>query len=456
MFRIPLLGKSGILKECVMDKETVKQIIRENQEFPLPPLVERDVEIPLDSSKIITLSGPRRSGKTFLLYSFMKKIVQAKINPEKMFYISFDDPRLLPCTASDLQTISECYFELYPHLYGKMNYAFLDEIQNVKDWELGIRRIYDTGNFRLFLTGSSSKFLSKEIATNLRGRALNFEILPFSFKEFIRAKGIDASVDKNLVYSSKRFGVKKMLAEYFETGSFPEVALEKSENLKVRILKEYLNTMFFRDMIERYRIRNEAVIRELIKYFSTNVGNVFSQNNIWKWLKQTHPLTKKTLIHYSAYLEDIGLFFFLRRFSFSVKEQLQTKRKVYIVDNGLRSAFGFRFSEDRGRILENTVFLELKQRQNRNPFSEIFYYQDHEKREVDFVIKERNRIKNLVQVYTSLQNFETKKREVNSLFSAGKNLKCSNLTVITFEEEGEEKIQGKKIIFKPVWKWLME
>jgi predicted AAA+ superfamily ATPase len=352
--------------------------------------------------------------------------------------------------------VFECYFELYPHLHRELNYAFLDEIQNVKDWELGVRRIYDTRSFRLFLTGSSSKFLSREIATSLRGRALNFEVLPFSFKEFIKAKGIDAGKDRNLIYSSKRFSVKRYLEEYFETGSFPEVALEKNENIKTRILKEYLSTMFFRDMIERYNIRNEAVIREMVRFFSSNVSSIFSLNNIWKWLRQSHPLTKKTLLNYSACLEDTGLFFYLRKFSFSVKEQAQTRRKVYIVDNGLRNASGFRFSEDKGKILENTVFLELKQRQNRDPSLELFYFQDYEKREVDFVLKEKNRIKCLMQVCASLQNFETKKREINSLLSAGRDLRCGNLIVLTLEEEGEEKIQGKKMVFKPAWKWLLE
>ena len=239
-------------------------------------------------------------------------------------------------------------------------------------------------------------------------------------------------------------------------GGFPEIVLEKETTLRIRILKEYLETMFFKDLIERYGIKNQTLIRELIRYLTTNNASVFSLNAFYKWIKQTYPVTKRTLINYVSFLEDIGLFFLIRKFSYSLKEQTQTPRKSYIVDNGFRNIYGFKFSEDRGKALENTVFLELKHRQAKNPLMEVFYWQDYKKREVDFVVRERKNVKFLIQVCANIDDFKTKEREITSLVKASDELKCKNLLVITFDYDKEERIQNKKIVFKPLWKWLIE
>ncbi|MFZ6016386.1 MAG: ATP-binding protein [Nitrospirota bacterium] len=189
----------------------------------------REVDVPLSSQKIIAIVGPRRSGKTYLLFLVIKRLLSQGLSPEQIIYLNFDDPRLLPCDANGIELILQAYRELYPEHLKKRNYLFLDEIQNVKDWELGVRRIYDTRRFRIFLTGSSSKFLSKEIATQLRGRAISFEILPFSFREILSAKGI--RLDKNIAYSTERFSINKYLDEYLKTGGFPEVVLEENPDL---------------------------------------------------------------------------------------------------------------------------------------------------------------------------------------------------------------------------------
>lgn len=436
-----------------MNKETIKQVIKESQKAAFPKIVPREIEIPLSSQKIITITGPRRSGKTFLLFLLIKKLINQGILPERILYINFDDPRLLPSDAKNIELILESYRELYPEHANKINFIFFDEIQNVKDWEIGIRRIYDTRKFNIFLTGSSSKFLSKEIATHLRGRAVNFEVLPFSFREILLAKGI--KLGRNLIYSQERFPVIKHLDTYFEIGGFPEIVLEKNLDLKIRTLKEYLETMFFKDLIERYSIKNQNLIRELIKYLTTNTASLFSVNAFYKWIKQTYPVTKRTLINYVSYLEDIGLFFLVRKFSYSLKQQAQGPRKCYIVDNGFRNVYGFKFSEDRGKILENTVFLELKHRQAKNPLMEIFYWQDYKKREVDFVIKQGKNINMLIQACTDIDDFKTKEREVTSLVKAAEELDCKNLVVLTLDYDGEEKSKSKKIVYKSLWKWLI-
>ncbi|MEW6409092.1 MAG: ATP-binding protein [Nitrospirota bacterium] len=437
-----------------MNKGIIKEAIKEFQEGELPELLPREVDIPLSSQKIIAIVGPRRSGKTYLLFSVIKRLLYQGISPEQIIYLNFDDPRLLPCDANGIELILQAYRELCPEHLKKHNYLFLDEIQNVKDWELGVRRIYDTRRFRIFLTGSSSKFLSKEIATQLRGRAISFEILPFSFREILSAKGI--KLDKNIAYSTERFSINKYLDEYLKTGGFPEVVLEENLDLRLRILKEYLETMFFRDLVERYHIRNQPLLRELVKFLTTSTASVFSLNAFYRWIKGTYPVTKRTLLNYVSYLEDTGLFFLVRRFSYSLKEQAQRPRKCYIVDNGLRNAYGFKFSENEGKNLENTVFLELQHRKAMNPLMEIFYWQDYKKREVDFVVRRGKDIQELIQVCAKINDFRVKERETTALSKAAGKLKCNNLSVITLDYEKEEKVNGEKIVFKSLWKWLIE
>lgn len=437
-----------------MDKELLKQIIIEWQEFSFPNLIERDYRIPLDSMKIITITGPRRSGKTSLIFLLIQRLLKKGIKKEQILFINFDDPRLMPFDAPGIENLMNSYRELYPENLNKINFIFFDEIQSVRDWEIAVRRLYDTKKFRIFLTGSSSKMLSREIATNLRGRAVNFEILPFSFKETLKAKGVKP--DKNIAYSQKRFEIINILNSYFELGGFPEIILENNNGLKIRILKEYIETTFFRDLVERYNIKNQSLMRELIRYLVTNISSDFTLNAFFKWIKQTYPITKRTLINYVNYLEDINLFFFIRKYSVSLKQQALAPRKTYIVDNGFRNAYGFKFSDDKGKVLENTVFLELKQKLIKNPLMELYYWKNYKKYEVDFVVKNGKDIKCLIQVCSDLSDFKTKEREIRALVEASRELNCDKLFIITLDYNGEEKINSQKIIYKAVWGWLIE
>lgn len=229
---------------------------------------------------------------------------------EKIIYINFEDPRLLPFEARNFEVLLDSYRELYPGLYPELDtakaYFFLDEIQVVKNWEIAVRRIYDSGKFFVFITGSSSRLLSSEMATQLRGRALTFELFPFSFKEVLNARGI--KIDELTFYSGMRFSILKAFEEYLSYGGFPEVVLTEEKELKLRILKSYVKTMFLKDLVERYEIRNQVVMRELVKYLATNVSSLFSVSAFFRWIKQAYPVTKRTLINYLNYLEDSRLF----------------------------------------------------------------------------------------------------------------------------------------------------
>ena len=449
---IPFLSKSGIIYNT-MRKERLKEVIKEFQEWNLPNVVPRELNVPLSSRKIVSIVGPRRSGKTFYLYGLIKKLLSSGVPREEIVFVNFDDPRLLPCDSMCLEELLQAYRELYPERIEKTSYLFLDEIQNVKGWEVGVRRLYDTGRFKIYLTGSSSKLLSREIASNLRGRGVSFELLPFSLREILRAR--EVKVDKNIAYSTQRAYVKKLVEEYLELGGFPEVVLETDPAMKLRILREYMETMFIKDLVERYNIRNSMLLRELVKFLLTNTAKRFSANSFYKWIKTSHPVTKRTLLNYIHHLEDSGLFFFVRKFAFSLKEQAQAVRKTYVVDVGLRASYGFKFSKDKGTSLENAVFLEFYRRKTLNPLLEIYYWRDYRGREVDFAVKEGQEVKSLVQVSLDLNNPKTKQREIAALLAGSEALNCSQLQIVTLEEERTEEVGGKTIKITPLWKWLL-
>lgn len=440
-----------------INKNIFKQVIREFHETTLPEVFPRDLELPLRPEKVIALTGPRRSGKTYLLFGMIKKLLAQGLRPEQIVYLNFEDPRLRPFDATDLEVFYDAYRELYPRAVFSnefKGYLFLDEIQTVNRWELGIRRLLETRKFYIFLTGSSSKLMSYEIATELRGRALNYELFPFSFRELLRAKNIQ--LDEMSQFSSVRFAIASAFEEYLNYGGFPEVILAESEELKFRILRSYLETMFIRDLVERYGIRNQSVLREMVKYLATNAATQFSVSAFYRWIKTAYPVTKRTLINYLDYLEDSRLFLMVNRLSPSLKEQVLSPKKVYLIDVGLKEVFGVGRSRDTGRKLENIVAMELMRRRARNSRMNVFFWKDLRKREVDFVVVEKGQVKELIQVCAEMTDYKAKERELRALAVASDELRCDNLKIVTLEQEGEENVEEKKVQVVPAWKWLLE
>jgi len=439
-----------------LDKTLMKQIIRESQEASLPQVLPRDIKLPKDPNKIIAVTGPRRSGKTYLLYGLIKELLATSISPERIVYLNLEDPRLWPFDTSGFEIFLEAYRELYPSSAldsSPESYLFLDEVQAGKNWESGVRRLYETRKFHIFITGSSSRLMSYDIATELRGRALTYELFPFSFAEFLKARGI--ILNEVSQYSAARFSLAHSLDEYLTYGGFPEVVLTDSDEQKFKIIKSYMETMFIRDLIERYEIRNPAVLRELVRQLATSIASQFSANAFYRWIKTTYPVTKRTVINYAKYLEDSRLFIMLARMSSSLKEQVQSPKKVYLVDVGLKEVFGFGQSRDTGRRLENTVVIELMRRKARNPRLDVFFWKDAGKREVDCIVTESGHPVDLIQVCANLSDIKVKEREFRALVTASNELKCSELKVVTMDEEGEETVEKKKIKIIPAWKWLI-
>lgn len=426
------------MKTSFSKKEIFKILIKEFHTEPIPETIERDLYVPLNSKKIVTIYGPRRSGKSFYFFNLIKKFIKDGTPKEQILYLNFEDDRILPLDFKELDLLVEAYYELYPENKQKTTYFFFDEIQNIKNWEIFVRRIYDKERIKLFITGSSSKLLSREIATSLRGRTLSFGLYPLTFKEFLRFKGEE--LQKNYQYTSQRFKLKKLLDEYIEWGGFPEVVLEKEPKLKKKILIEYYNLLVYRDLVERYSISNPILLKEIIKFLATNICSYFSINAYYKTIKDSIPVSRETIAQYINFILESEYFFFLPQFSYSLKVQQANPKKILSLDNGLRNTISFRFSRDEGKLVENLVGSVLKTYYN----GELYYWKD--KREVDFVTS-------LNYAFNVCFGEKIDERQIKSLLEfKKKNKGIKNLIIISKETEGEK--NGIKYI--PLWKWLIE
>jgi len=421
-----------------MDNSAVKDYLVEYYKKDLPELIKREMEVTETKRRIVSIIGPRRAGKTYYFYQLIAK------NKEKSLYLNFEDTRLLEVDFKEIRKLIRLYDELTG---SKPYYIFFDEVQNIKGWELSLRELLDTTRFILFVTGSSSKLLSREIATALRGRTLTYSLLPFSFREFLTARNIPF----NLLSRDNEVDLKRALREYLEFGGFPEVVLEKE---KEKILKEFYELILFRDVVERYSLRNIDLARFLLSYFLQNFSKEISVNKISNFFKsQGRKFSKNTLYDYIEKVSDSIAIFFLKRYSEKVYIRESWPKKVYLCDTGISKVV--RFSEDLGKLMENAVFLELLRRANTQPLIEIYYFKT-QNMEVDFVIKEGTKVIELIQVCYTIDDFETKQRELKGLVTASCELACEELVVITWDYEKEEIFKGKKIKFISLWKWLLK
>ena len=422
-----------------MEKQAVKQILLDQRQeisnIFNTQIVEREIESKiksaLDDKLIKVISGVRRCGKSFLAHKVLK---------DKSYgYINFDDERLFGVKTEDLNYLLEVLREINPDF----NYLLLDEIQNVEGWELFINRLQRIG-YNLVITGSNSNLLSKELASSLTGRHLLIELYPFSFKEFLKYKNF--SFDENdLFITEKKAQIKRLLDEYIKFGGFPE--LYRVE-IKEQYLRDLYDKIISRDIVSRYKIKYVKALKELSLYLFSNFGSSITYQKLKNILeiKSVH-----TIKNYMDYLEEAYLTFQLNPFSFKLKEQLSGRRKIYTIDSGLINSISFQFSQNMGRLMENIVFTQLKIRG-----LEFYFYYSQSKEEVDFIIKDNLKIKELIQVCFNPDNLETREREIKSLLRASKYLKCDNLKIITSDTEKTEQIKGKNIVFVPLWKWLLQ
>ncbi|MFQ6136991.1 MAG: ATP-binding protein [Candidatus Hydrothermarchaeales archaeon] len=427
-------------------------LFKEWQEIWVPELKERDIGLeilPEKIRKILTFTGIRRAGKTYMMFQLIKQLSKS-VPKEKVFYVNFEDERI-ERTKENLTNL----IPILTKLYGNKDYfLFLDEIQVMPEWSRWLRRTYDTyRNINFFVSGSSSKLSSKEIPTELRGRALNCEVFPLSFKEFLRFNDIE--LERHFEYSERKLStLKRALGEYIEHGGFPEVVLEDSILKKKRLVQEYFKTIIGRDIGERHRVKKLYLLHDFLRLLlNTRDFSVNKSVNIIR--SQGKKAGKETLINYTRYAEESYFCFFFPIFSYKIKDQMRYPQKVYFADNSFLTNISLRFSKDYGRLYENLVAIELCRKRAENPLIEIYYWKNQH-REVDFVVKQGLRVKQLIQVCYDIEHYDTKEREVKALIKGSKELRCGNLLVITEDYEADEKIGGKKIKYVPLWKWLLQ
>ncbi|RLF50673.1 MAG: hypothetical protein DRN19_04125 [Thermoplasmata archaeon] len=422
-----------------MERRSLKQILVDQKEeteriFDRERIIERERQDhfkPLLRDKLIkVITGVRRSGKS--IFSHLS------LRGENYAYVNFDDERIVGIEAKDLNTLLEVLHEIY----GDFDFILLDEIQNIAGWELFANRLMRQG-YNLVITGSNSSLLSRELATHLTGRCVSFEMYPFSFREYL--KYFDIKVRETP--TTREIGIlNHHLSKYINIGGFPEVYKVSSRTI---YLRELYDMIISRDVVGRYKVKFVRDLKEMAFYLISNFSSRISYNklkNIFR-VKSVH-----TIKNYISYLEDAYMLFQLFPFSWKVKYQLMQVKKVYSIDTGLIEALSPGSSKNLGRIMENVVAVDILRRE---PRENVFFYLTPRHEEVDFVIGEGMKIKQLIQVTYASGRDEIEKREIKSLIKASNELKCKNLEIITWDYENEINLDGKTIKCIPLWKWLL-
>lgn len=418
-----------------------KQLVADSQERDYSRVIPRDIEIPLDSGKIISLLGVRRSGKTNILYSLMHQL--SRTHPrDTIVYLNLEDDRLFPLSAQDLADFLDSYYELYPHNRERRAYFFFDEIQNAPEWERFIRRLNDTENCSIFVTGSSAKLLSREIATSLRGRTISFEVFPLSFSEYLRFRNIKPGHSSRALSS-----VKNAFGEYCRTGGFPET-VGVDTVLAKQILHEYLQMIMYRDVADRHGVGNLFLLKSLIKHCFANIANPLSLSKLYNdFRSQGIQLSKNTLFDYISYLEDAFALFLVPVNSNSQREIMRNPRKLYAIDHALKGVVDMATGTDIGRIFENIVFIQLRRQ------GHVICY-GRQKQEIDFVLQE-SKSPRIINVAYDISDLATRKREVNGLEEGMRGLGVSEALLLTAEAAETIETDAGKIVVMPLWKWLV-
>jgi hypothetical protein len=397
----------------------------------------------LQSNIVLTIIGVRRSGKSYLLHQIAKTLIETGTPKENILLINLEDQRFTEYSLNLLTDIYETYLE---HIKPVgLHYVLLDEIHNITGWERWVRTMHELQKAKLIISDSSSKLLYGELATLLTGRHLDLHVYPLNFKEYLSFKNINVTTDVDLL--TQKIEIKNSIREYMEWGGFPEIVL--TENKK-NLLLSYFDDILTKDIEKRYKLKKTDVLRSLARFYLTNISRLMTFNSIKKFLDTATITIQK----FTGYLEEANLVFFVKRFSYSVKNQENSARKVYAADMGLANAIGFRFSENSGRLIENIVACELEQLRNINLNIEIYYLNNNNK-EVDFLIKDRQEIKQLIQVCWDITAIDVKKRELKPLVNALNEFKLNTGLIITEDYEHEEKINNKTIKYLPLWKWLL-
>lgn len=420
--------KKQLIKDVIIDQHASKPSVR---------LIDRSIFSKIrhlmEAPQIVILSGLRRCGKSTLLGQIRRAASQQD------YYINFDDDRLINFELADFQVL----YELFAELYGEQKIFYFDEIQNIVGWERFVRRLHDQGN-KIYVTGSNATMLSAELGTRLTGRYVEINLYPYSFAEFLDYQNL-SELKKNNLTSVQKGILKSAFNEFMRWGGLPEYLALKNP--------EYLHSLYegilYRDIIVRHKISNTRAAKELVFWLASHISKECSYNALKKILGLS---SATTVSDYCSYLQDSFLCYFINRFDYSLKKQLQYVKKIYFIDQALAVNVGFRFSKDEGRILENIVFLELKRRGY-----ETYFHQGI--KQCDFVVRQGAAIIAAIQVCVEMSDKETRDRELGGLIEAMETYSIETGLIITEDSSFQEKVQvkGKPIVIEgiPAWRWLL-
>jgi predicted AAA+ superfamily ATPase len=428
--------------------ETIRSIILDSQEARPDTGIPRRLRIETVSGKATVCIGVCRSGKSTYMLQVMQRLVAGSVPRENILHLNLFADRLYNLREDTLGLITEAYYGLYPEKKNTETvYCFFDEIQAVPGWEPFVDRLMRTERCEVYLTGSSAHMLSKEIATQMRGRALSWELFPFSFSEYLGAKGV---ANAGPMSTKRRLLVLRAFEEYWETGGFPEVT-HLDRGLRIKTHQEYLQAILFRDLVERHDVAHPKAVSDLAHWLVDNTASYYSINSLTNYLKSLgHKLTKAAVSDYLEWFEDAYFLFTLRTYDASLSRRDVNPKKIYCIDHALVTSTSSGVLVNSGHLLENLVFAAL-----RRLYPDIYYYRTRGQKEVDFIVPVRGGTRLLVQVCESLADPRRRKREVTALSEAMAELSLSTATIVTRNEDEQIAVDGGTIEVVPAWRYLL-
>ena len=407
---------------------------------------EYEVSKKATTGEIVFLQGVRRSGKSTILRNHIENLIESGVSNNEILFVNLEDPRFAPYLSLELlEEIKKAYF--YYLSPSKKPYIFLDEVQNIDDFEKWLLKEYELGTAHLFTTGSNSKLLSKEIGSALSGRYLGVSVSPLSFKEFLAFSNV--LVDSPYALLTQKNNIEKKFEEFMNYGGFPQVVLTQDVDLKEAELKSYFDSILLRDIVARYKLDNFRNLEQLSILLLSSIANPMSVTKVSKKLGVSFDLANR----YFEYLENTYMIQTLALFDWSLQKQFTNPRKVYSIDTGLSKRVSFEVGKRKGDLLENIVYLELKR-----SFDELYYFKTKQGYEVDFLVKQREKVTHLVQVSVTLEDEKTRKRELRALVKASQELKYTEdmrLWLITMDESSVEILDGFEVELFNVLEWLL-
>lgn len=429
-----------------MESEKILPLVAEwLKETDLPDLTPRSVSLPVPLPRltnILAVVGPRRAGKTYFLYQLIRQLLEKGTSREEILFLDFEDYRLKDFEAADIDSL----LTAFNRLTGRApKYLFFDEIQHLPDWSRVLRTLHNRRKHVLVVTGSNSSLLSAEVATELRGRYEDVLLLPFSFREYLAFQKL--SWDEALLHTPERGLLIGAFEDYLKFGGFPEVCLRPVPAEKRRLLQNYYDTIFYKDVLERYGIKARALFDRMMAAALSGSAETFSISAFEKQLKAAGLSgSKRTLANYLGMLEEVFFLIVNEKFSFSARKRMMNPVKIYVLDTGF-SLLSQEFSGNSGKRLETAVAIEFFRREE-----STFYFKG--RHECDFILKRGTRPEEAWQVSWSVTP-KNEKREISGLLEAMSELKLKRGGVITFDQEEERRVEGKTISLIPAWKWLL-